>query len=51
MALYDYGWALTYAPNFEEARTRFQTLAKAHPKELKRVQNAMEAEMNSGGAK
>jgi len=50
MALYDYGWALTYTPNFEEARTRFEELAKAHPKELKRVQNAMQADV-SGDAK
>ncbi len=37
-AIYDYGWALTYAPNYEPARAAFDKLAKAHPDAYKKVQ-------------
>ncbi len=44
MALYDYGWALTYAPNYQPARDRFDAIAKDHPKELKEIQSSITAQ-------
>jgi tetratricopeptide (TPR) repeat protein len=48
MALYDYGWALTYTPDYEPARKAFDKIAADHPKELEKVTAAMEAEKASG---
>jgi tetratricopeptide (TPR) repeat protein len=36
-ALYDYGWALTYAPNYEPAQAAYNQLAKQYPDLVKEL--------------
>lgn len=50
-AMYDYGWALTYAPNYEPARERLEALAKKYPKEFERVQESEAKDASRTGTK
>lgn len=36
-ALYDYGWAITYSPGYEDAEKRFIALKRAHPIEFAKL--------------